>query len=90
VLNRLFQQRKHHTIREEKTLDSKMLEKALGTLLIIIAIILAAIQHFGGYNLYGDPGNKWYFYGLIIIIGIIGVILIAWGYMKSSSSKKPA
>jgi phosphatidylserine synthase len=67
-----------------------MVEKALGILLIIIAIILAAVQHLGGYNFYGADRNKWYFYGLVIVIGIIGIILIAWGYMKSSSPKKPA
>lgn len=91
MLNRLFKQKKRSTIREGKNLDSKMIEKALGILLIIIAIILAAVQHFNVYNLYGDVSNKWYFYGLVIVIGIIGIILIAWGYMKSSSSpKKPA
>jgi len=66
----------------EKTLDTKMIEKALGILLIIIAIILAVVQHFGVANLYGDVSNRWYFYGLVIIIGIIGIILIAWAYMK--------
>ncbi|HVP41716.1 MAG TPA: hypothetical protein VMS95_07165 [Candidatus Krumholzibacteriaceae bacterium] len=67
-----------------------MIEKALGILLIIIAIILAAVQHSNAYNFYGDVSNKWYFYGLVIVIGIIGLILIAWGYMKGSSAKKPA
>lgn len=61
-----------------------MAGKALGILLIIIAIILALVQHFGGYNLYGDVSNKWYFYGLLIVVGVIGIILTAWGYMKPS------
>jgi surface polysaccharide O-acyltransferase-like enzyme len=71
-------------------MDSKMIEKVSGILLIIIAIILAAVQHSHAYNFYGADSNKWYFYGLVAIIVIIGLILIAWGYMKSSSAKKPA
>jgi len=68
-----------------------MVEKALGILLIIIAIILAVVQHFNVYNFYDDPSNKWYFWALAIAMGIIGIILLAWGYMKSSSNpKKPA
>lgn len=81
----MFQQRKPFSGgRREKTLDGKMAGKALGILLVIIAIILALVQHFGGYNLYGDISNKWYFYGLLMVIGIIGIILAAWGYMKPS------
>ena len=56
----------------------------LGIVLIIIALILGAIQHFmiGGINFYGDPANKWYFYGIVGVIGLIGIIAIAWTYMK--------
>ena len=53
----------------------------LGAVLIIIAIILAVVQHFGP-NLYGSQDNKWYFWGLVGIIGLIGIILAAWSYMK--------
>jgi uncharacterized membrane protein len=67
-----------------------MIEKALGVLLIIIAIILAAVQHSGVAKLYGAASNKSYFYGLLVVIGIIGIIFIAWGFMKGSSPKKPA
>jgi len=59
-----------------------MVGQLLGGLLIIIAIILAVVQHFNLYNLYGDASNKWYFWGLTIIIGIIGIVLIAYYYMK--------
>jgi hypothetical protein len=55
---------------------------ALGGVLIIMAIIVFAVQHFGMYNLYGDVANKWYFYGLVGIVGLIGVILIGWAYLK--------
>jgi surface polysaccharide O-acyltransferase-like enzyme len=58
-----------------------MVEKALGILLIIIAIILAVAEH--SYHFYGRD-NEWYFYGLAVVIAIIGIILIAWGYMKPS------
>ena len=54
----------------------------LGIILILVAIIVGAIQHFNVYNLYGDVSNKWYFYGLVIILGIIGIILAGWAYMK--------
>jgi hypothetical protein len=63
-------------------LNSKTTNMALGGVLIIIAIIVFAVQHFGTYNLYGDVANKWYFYGLVGVIGLIGVILISWAYLK--------
>jgi len=68
-----------------------MIEKVLGIVLIIVGIILAVLEHAD--HFYGR-GNEGYFYGLAAVIAIIGVILIAWGYMKSSvkssSPKKPA
>lgn len=64
-----------------------MVEKVLGIVLIMIAIILAVAEYVDKF--YGK-GNEWYFYGLAAMIAIIGIILIVWGYMKSSSSKKPA
>ena len=56
----------------------------IGAVLIIIALILGAIQHFmiGGINLYGDEANKWYFYGIVGVIGLIGIIAAAWSYIK--------
>lgn len=54
----------------------------LGGVLVLIAIILFAVQHFGVYNFYGDVSNKWYFYGLVGIIGIVGIVLAAWLYSK--------
>jgi uncharacterized membrane protein SirB2 len=64
-----------------------MIEKVSGILLIIIGIILAVVEH---YEKLAGKSNEWYFYGLAAIIVIIGLILIAWGYMKSSSPKKTA
>jgi hypothetical protein len=61
-----------------------MLGEILGIVLIIIAIIIGAVQHFEVYNFYGDPSNRWYFYGLVGVIGLIGIVVAAWSYMKKS------
>jgi hypothetical protein len=57
----------------------------VGIVLIIIALILGAMQHFGMYNFYGSDSNKWYFYGLVGIVGLVGIILAAWGAMKTET-----
>ena len=57
----------------------------LGIVLIIIALILGGIQHFGMYNFYGTIDNKWYFYGAAGIIGLVGIILAAWSAMKKEA-----
>ena len=61
-----------------------------GILLVIIALILGVVQHFGGptYNMYGDESNKWYFYGLVGVIGVIGIVLAIWAYMKKTEPAK--
>jgi hypothetical protein len=53
-----------------------------GIVLIIIAIILGAVQHFEVYNIYGSPDYKWYFYGLVGVVGLIGIVLAIWAYIK--------
>ncbi|MGD0978991.1 MAG: hypothetical protein ABR962_07620 [Candidatus Bathyarchaeia archaeon] len=63
-------------------MDKRIL--ALGIVLIIIAIILGAVRYSGAYDFgvgYGSGGGT-YFYGLAGIIGLIGIILAAWSYMK--------
>mgnify|MGYP001600229153 CR=1 FL=1 len=56
---------------------------AAGIILITIAIILGAVQHFGVVNIYGSGDTyKWLFYGLIAVIALIGIILAAWSYMR--------
>lgn len=61
-----------------------------GVIFILIAIILGVTQHYI-YNIYGSSDNKWYFYALVAIIGVIGIILAAWAYMKNEvKPEKPA
>lgn len=57
---------------------------AIGIVLIIVALILGIIQHFV-YNVYGNPDYRWYFYGALGVIGLIGIIIAAWGLMKKES-----
>jgi surface polysaccharide O-acyltransferase-like enzyme len=62
-------------------LNNKMMGQLLGGLLVVIAVILAAVQHFSIYNIYGSIDYKWYFYGLVAVIAIVGVLIVAWSYM---------
>jgi hypothetical protein len=68
---------------------NKQIYQILGIALIIIALILGIAQHYEAYNFYGDAANKWYFYSLVAIIGIIGIIAIAWTYLKKQPSPTP-
>ncbi len=58
---------------------------ASGLLLIVISVIVAAVQDLHIYNIYGDVSNKWYFYGAVSAILILGIILAAWGFVKKSA-----
>jgi hypothetical protein len=56
----------------------------LGILLVIIAIIVGAVRYSNTYDFgvsYG-AGYGLYFYGLVGIIGLIGIIIAAWSYIK--------
>lgn len=57
-------------------------------MLILVAIILGGIQHFSGFNIYGSEDNKWYFYSAVVIIGLIGIALVAWFFMKKETPQK--
>jgi hypothetical protein len=68
--------------RRHQNLDKGIL--ALGIVLVIIALILGAVRYSGAYDFgigYGS-GQGIYFYGLAGIIGLIGIILAAWSYMR--------
>jgi hypothetical protein len=61
-----------------------------GILLIIIAIILGAVRLSGMSDLgvaYAQ-GNGYYFYALVGIIGLIGIVLAIWTYMKKEEPAK--
>jgi predicted membrane channel-forming protein YqfA (hemolysin III family) len=60
----------------------------LGVLLIIIAIILAAVNLVA--KKFDSSDVKWYFRGLFVVIGLIGIILAGWGLYKREAPKKPA
>lgn len=74
-------------------MDNKILLYC-GILLIIVALILGGVQHFTDYNLYGAQDNKNYFWGLVGVIGLIGIVLAVWSFMKKSATpvatEKPA
>jgi hypothetical protein len=71
-------------------MTSKMTYLVLGGLLILIALILLIVQHFMNINLYGDESNKWYFWGLDGIIGLIGIILAAMPYIRKQPAPTPS
>lgn len=60
---------------------------AIGIVLIIIALILGGLQVFNMYDFTPALGRHLYVYGLFGVIGLIGIILAAWGAMKK---EKPA
>jgi uncharacterized membrane protein len=63
-------------------LKSKMVFMIVGVCLIVVALILGAVQHFGVYNIYGTESNKWYFYGPVGAVGLVGIVLAIWSLMK--------
>lgn len=62
---------------------------AAGIVLIIIALILGGLQLLHIYNIYGTTDNKWYFYGGVGIIGLIGIIVAVYGLIRKESPPTP-
>jgi hypothetical protein len=67
-----------------------MMALVLGIVLVIVALILGVIQiyYLWGINFYGASANKWYFYGAVAAIGIVGIILALWGIVTKGVPKQ--
>ena len=60
----------------------------VGIVLIVISLILGGVQDLHVYNIYGSGANKWYFYGVIGIVFLIGIALVLWSYVKRQKPQK--
>jgi hypothetical protein len=65
----------------------KMTALVLGVVLIVIALIFGGVQLLHIYNIYGSGSNKWYYYGSVSAIGLIGIILVVWSLLKKQTTK---
>ena len=60
----------------------------IGIVLVLIALILGGVQDLRVANIYGGAENKWYFYGALGAVLLIGVVLMAWGLLKKEAPKQ--
>jgi hypothetical protein len=67
-------------------LNSKAAGLGLGAILIIIALILGGLQILHIYDVVPHPTST-YYYVLVGIIGLIGIIIAAWALMKKEAPK---
>jgi len=67
---------------------AKLVLLIVGIVLIIIAVILGGIQVSHAHNFYGAAKYKWYFYGGVAVVGIVGIILTVWGAVKKEMKKE--
>lgn len=64
---------------------------ALGTVLIIIALILGGVQLTAHvFSIYGSTATKYGYYGIVGLIGLIGIIVSIWSYVKKPAAQKTA
>jgi intracellular septation protein A len=69
-------------------LNSKMTGLIRGAIIIVIATIVGGIQILHIYNIYGAVHvNKWIFYGVVAIVGIIGIIQVAYSALKEKPKR---
>lgn len=55
----------------------------LGIVLVIVALILGAVQLTAhALSIYGSTTTKYGYYAVVGVIGLIGIIITAWSYMK--------
>ena len=67
-------------------MNTKTIGLGIGALLIIIALILGGLQILHIYDVVSHP-TPTYYYVLVGIIGLIGIIIAAWGLMKKETPK---
>jgi hypothetical protein len=63
---------------------------AIGAALIIISLILGGLQDLHVTNIYGGVENKWYFYGAVGALLLVGIGVLAWGLLKKEAPKQSA
>lgn len=68
-------------------MDMKMTAFVLGVVLIVVALIFGGVQLLHIYNIYGKGSNRWYYYGAVGVIGLIGIILAVWSLLKKQTTK---
>ena len=61
---------------------------SLGAVLIVIALILGGVQDLHIYNIYGSTSNKGYFYVTVEVLGLIGIILPLWSFLKKETPQQ--
>jgi ABC-type enterochelin transport system permease subunit len=69
-------------------LNRKMAVLVLGAVLIVISLVLGGVQDLHVHSIYGASSNKWYFYGAIGIMLILGIILAAWALLRKEAPKQ--
>jgi hypothetical protein len=59
----------------------------VGAVFIVIALIFGGVQVLHIYNIYGIPENRWYYYGSVAVIGLIGIALVVWSFLKKQTTE---